>query len=161
MIKGCVFVYKRAPVVLKLCIEKTCSAQNKYGVIALDGILFSVLNAVRLLCDGLSYKILSIAEIKQNIQSLIKVSDQQICTALKVLDERDYLHIKYFGQTELCLSLTKKALSVGFDIENERSNRYKTNKKFYLLCLCCGTLGGLIALSISTILRYFIGGIVC
>jgi hypothetical protein len=161
LIKGCVFVYKRALDVLKLCIEKMRYAQNKNGVIALDGILFSVLNAVRVLCDGLSYKILSIAEIKQNIQSLITVSDQQICTALKVLDERDYLHIKYFGQTELCLSLTKKALSVCFDMENGKDNRRKSNKKHYLLCLCCGVLGGFTVALIIALLCCFTGGFSC
>lgn len=70
------------------------------------GELLNVLNSY---CEGGSYKILSVGDILMRMPKKLGMDEDALRESLKVLQEREFIRVKYEDETEFCLCTLPKA----------------------------------------------------
>lgn len=111
-----------------------------------------LLNLLNNLCVGGAYKILEISDLVLKMPQSFALDEEEIRESLRVLQEKDFIKIKYEDEREVCISTLPKGR---FFHENmiDKIIEEKTEKRQYFIY---GFLGAFFGSAFFTIIAFLL-----
>ena len=112
------------------------------------GELLNVLNSY---CEGGSYKILSVGDILMRMPKKLGMDEDALRESLKVLQEREFIRVKYEDETEFCLCTLPKGRFLYESKEEQREETVKTRRAYCAYGFLGAFLGSALAVAVAAV----------
>lgn len=124
----------------------------------LDKRSLALLNILNEECFGIGYKVFFISDITASFPSPFAIDEAGVRECLKNLSDGEYVSVKYEDDIEFCATPTPKGRQIFESLSDERVERFRSAKMYFLYSFLGGLFGGIITVVIAVILFLLIGG---
>lgn len=111
-----------------------------------------LLNLLNGYCAGGSYKILSVGELLAGLPKKLGMDEDALRESLKVLQEHEYIRVKYEDETEFCLCTLPKGRLLYENKAEAREENVKARRSYFASAFFGAFFGSAAAIAIVAIL---------
>lgn len=124
----------------------------------LDKRCLALLKIINEQCADSGYKIFSIQELISLMPNHFGVDESVVYICIKTLTEREYISVKYQDEQEICLVPLVKGRLVFENAIDEKVERERAEKKYFIHSLLGGLIGAILGGSLGIFIALLFGG---
>ena len=112
-------------------------------------------------CNQSGYKIFSIKEIMESVSKQVPFDAESVQNYIDELVKRELISVRYEDEKEVCLSVTLKGRLLCETSEEDKKEKSKTDKRFFIYSFIGAFLGSIVVFSLILIACFCLGGKLC